>query len=738
MKGALNFFALVVLTVIVVAVGYAITVTSMGGVGGRNLNGPHIIPPDRTLTHEILFPDNMSENQDTITLIKNRQTTVRYSLEAQLKGESSGPLVSESARAALNEGKALDVVFRCSICGFSDNVQPPQKILFDRETLRTNEIEFAFSPIDDREQDHNWLPLGESPGVTLILLEAGVRHDQLHIPISLLDEGFVANENKSPQEIDFRQRPAAQVIKKIDNFLTYGRQKISQFTQTKGSVATIQIRQNVPFQQYSDSRPDLKIVVSEIGGGSTNIVVKAELMRPKDQGLARLLIEQLEEFGIDAFQYFDNEVTFVTSISGFDDLNSTLGETYASLSCLVRREGVGASVSRAATESVLGGSRCEDWVGIPFIWTADNRNAATASRRMYLEGRQLYSDLFGSLGSESKIRQLMDALADISGRRLSGEMRGPVIKIRTHSQIHIPVQLLHPHEENYERSQSKFLGLVFDIIEGKDIGQSYSLPRKVPFYEAETWNVVFGSYSGPDYNSLARAEATCDELWDSGSIIDRVSYLACRHRSKIVDVLVKEGRIGQSSGQKAALNSSEFESALWESRRNVNFVWTYTHGKTRFDDSRGFYNPVGVNPRLIFRAAKPGGNERSQDDAFVPARLRALALEVDGGLIFQSHPLVVLLACETGIPGSGTSGQSFAGKFINAGAFGVITTEAEIHDETADYFGVLLMEQFTAGRRMSPSRAVLEVRRNIFSDTQGNLWPLLFHYTGSHSSYFEN
>ena len=172
-------------------------------------------------------------------------------------------------------------------------------------------------------------------------------------------------------------------------------------------------------------------------------------------------------------------------------------------------------------------------------------------------------------------------------------------------------------------------------------------------------------------------------------------------------------------------------------RQDVNFIWAYTHGKTRYDDVSSLYAPIGVSPRLIFRIADPG-DEMARDDVFLPTRLRALASESDYGLVFTSHPLVVLIACETGIPGGGTSGQTFAGKFINAGAFGVITTEAEIHDETADAFGKILMQAFARGDGTPPSSAVLEARRRIYQETEGNLWPLLFHYTGSHGSRFEN
>ena len=404
----------------------------------RSNSNTRLIPPDRLLFHRVEFSDNVSGSPYNIELEADKESRLNYSLTAELLDdvEAQGPIASESAREALSAGKSLEVVFRCSVCNFEDNVQAPQEIRYDPSTLRTNEIVFQFTPIESDAVD-NWQPLGTEPGVTLILYENGVRHDQLHIPVAVNSKSGVRIDSLNDSPADKFSNSNARDQRAETNIF-----KIAQ------STDILELPPKPPFEIYSDAQPTLTISIYSGSGASQNLVVEARLQRPRDKDSARLLETQLASFGISAADLYGKKIEFVTAFSSFSDLGAALGETYDALSCLVLRNSSSKSTNpqtpsfRRRSLDRLGDIRCDDWVGIPYRWTPENPSAEAAANRIFLEGRQLYSDLFGSSVSGSELRPIMDALSNISHARIDGFLPGGPIKIRTHSQIHVPFQFL--------------------------------------------------------------------------------------------------------------------------------------------------------------------------------------------------------------------------------------------------------------------------------------------------------
>jgi Carboxypeptidase regulatory-like domain/CHAT domain len=163
----------------------------------------------------------------------------------------------------------------------------------------------------------------------------------------------------------------------------------------------------------------------------------------------------------------------------------------------------------------------------------------------------------------------------------------------------------------------------------------------------------------------------------------------------------------------------------------LTFVLSFTHGSTgsfcaNIDGHVGAFSD-DLGPRLYFREA----------DVLRPVDVeRRVAQETtDGAYSPVSRAFVLLNACETGTSGFVSHKvNSFARSFLDAGATGVVVTEAPVWAYFAYHFGQGLVERLAKGERVA--QAIREERLRFLSQSNNPLG-LAYSYYGTVGTAFE-
>lgn len=671
---------------------------------------PTVVFEPRPLQHVARFPDALPrEDQSAISLIDRKPTRLVYQATenaAPAPGALTAP-VAPRAAAALAAGGLFEVAFYCGVCSPEDNAQPRAEIALSASRAETNSIEFFFTP-DSRLSYPLALPTGAKAGaaiITLVLYKDGVRHDQISIPLELLTH----------------RAAMSRVNLMLDQL------KLLAASQPIGepALARSDTRKNysTAFSQASDSAPDITLVMdfAPTAGGARQFRIEATIHLPIDP-IERTQFQnqfRARDFAIGSDPL---KIAFMTRFTTFNEIDALLQSTYEALSCLT----IGSNSETAAFRAELRSrheDRClQDPVLTRAVWTDTNVDATRAAVTLYNEGRRLFGRLFGDPQTSELARFLIAARA-ISEDRAAGRLPGRPLKLRYQAQeYHIPLQLAHPPVENFDRKSPQFFGLAFNIVAGKGAAGDSRQPFVQPLSQREVFDVAFAGYA---LNPATTFDQTSN--CDPAILADSVALQSCQHYKALAGSL-------RTSGRGVSLSAPMFESAKLTAElrlraRRLSLVWAYAHGMTRFDSNQRTVAPRSFQDArlLLSKGTSP----------FFPSLIDSAVAGIEDAEVFKSHPLVVLLACETGIAGSGgTSGLSFPQAFINAGAIGVVATESEVNGPTASVFGDALLEYLY--RDHSPSEAVLFARRKVFIDGTGNLWPLLFHYTGSQGRFREN
>ncbi len=667
---------------------------------------PTLVREPRPLQHVARFPDALPrEDLSAITLVDRKPSRLVYQATDKAipePGALAAPLAPRAA-AALSAGEPIEVAFYCSVCSPEDNAQPRADIVLSANQAETNSIEFSFTP-DSRLSYPLALPTGSKADaaiITLVLYKDGVRYDQISVPLELLPHQ-AAMSRVNLLEAQLRLPAASQPI---------------------GAPAPVRLdtrkKDTETYTQASDAKPDITLLLDlvRITAGERRFRVEATIRPPTNPAERRQFQEQFASRGI-TIGDGPEVIHFDTRFTTFSEIDDLLRGTYEALSCLT----IASTEQTAAFRTELRNrhlDRCEAPVQTRTVWSDSNADADRAANALYKEGRRIFRNLFGD-PENSKLAQFLIAARAISDERAAGRLRGGPLKIRYHAlEYHIPLQLVHPPVDAFDRKAPQFFGLSFNIVAGKGAAGETDQPFIAPFSRRQRWNVAYAGYT-PSLSTTFSQTSNC------GLIQDVAALQSCEHYKALAQKLTEGGT--SLSLSPPMFESGTFTGELKSRSRELSLVWAFAHGLTRFDSASGTVAMRTFrDARLILSANTP---------PFYPSLIDSAIADPDPE-VFKKHPLVVLLACETGVAGSGgTSGLSFPQAFINAGAIGVVATESEVNGPTANIFGAALLESLFLDR--SPSEAVLFARRKIFSSENGNLWPLLFHYTGSQSRFREN
>lgn len=671
---------------------------------------PVIVSPlsaPRRLQHVATFPDALPrEDRSAISLLDGKQTRVVYQAT-----ESAPPVsnalssdVAPRAAAALREGETLEVAFFCSVCSPEDNAQPRAEITLAAAGNETNRVEFSFTPVSTLRYPLA-LPSGAEPGaayVTLVLFKDGVRYDQIEAPLELLSH--------------------QSAISKVNEFQRQFR--LAAAGQPMGEPAVIRVEERrlekSAFIQPSDAVPAITLELTLPTGSERQFRIDATVRPPQNPVERRQFQTQFAAHG---FTIGDTplKLSYNTRYAELSDIDAMLRGTYEALSCLT----IARTAATAAFRDDLKNrhnERCQNAVQTRTVWSDSNAEAERAAKTLYDEGSRLFLRLFGNPETSELARFLVAARA-ISEQRAAERLPGGALKMRYHAlEYHIPLQLAHPPVSAFDRKAPQFFGLAFNIVAGKGAAGSPNQPFVAPMTRQPSWNVAFAAYAS-NVNAAFDQNAA---MSNCGFLTDPVALQSCEHYGTLLRAL----RLGNRTVSVSApmFESVRLTSELKSRARSLNLMWTFAHGLTRYDAVSGNVALRGFqDARLILSQGTP---------PFYPSLIDSAVADIDPE-VFKQHPLVVLLACETGVAGSGgTSGLSFPQAFINAGAIGVVATESEVNGPTASLFGEALLSYLMLDR--SPSESVLMARRTVFAFQNGNLWPLLFHYAGSQSRFREN
>jgi hypothetical protein len=655
--------------------------------------------------HTAHFPEALpNSTRDVISLRDKARTRLEYSIKTS-DFDSPDTVTRDVAPGAsrlLDAGEPLDVAFFCTFCSVEDNLQPGAAIFFDRARGGSRTIEFHFTP-DARLRYAAAAPSGASADrhfITLVIYNRGVRYDQLVIPVDLVDDRAALKRVNifQAESLAAREGEAKPSLMRINDAL----------------------RPSAPFAQAEDARPDLRLTLVLPRTGEETLRMEATLYAPKAPAALQALQQELRGNGV-TLGAQDLKLTHDTGLTTAR-LESLLQNFYESLSCLTVP--TSAAAFRAELLARHGDRRCVNYAGTPERWSDTSESAARAANHLYTEGALLFSTLFGD-PSTSELARFMVAARAVSVERLAQGTAKKPLKIRYHAgDFHIPIQLAHPPVAGFDRKNPQFFGLAFDIVAGKGAAGTSRQPHSAPLGMRSRWAVSFAGYRGQSDTEF-NAQSNCDLIRDS------VGLQSCQHFKALFGALRDADRLGGFPppffGSKPLVDDF-----LSPRGSDIDLIWTYAHGLTRFDEKEKRAVARAGSPRILLTPPTPSTPE------LTPERIDSLAFATfPSPAALADHPLVVLLACETGAAGTGgTSGQSFAQSFISAGARGVVTSEAEVNSVTANSFGTALINRLMSDA--PPSEAVLLARRDVFARNNGNLWPLLFHYAGAHGRFREN
>lgn len=667
---------------------------------------------DGALYHKVDFPDALPTADATkVSLRDKTKTTLTYVVTINRPEDTSGRAsapVSDTARHALKSRSVLEVAFYCSVCSLEDNLQPEGRLELPANAPQSNKLVFEFTP--DKDLFHEAALPSDAPAgaafVTLVLYERGVRYDQIDIPLDLV----------AASDADARLNLFRSQLKFASNRKNDPRPELLMVSAAGSSVEKL--------DQSADSNPDIKLVMSLPTNGEDTIKFTATVYLPRLDEKLKALQEEFKRNGFELGGQPGGQLDFrFDTTLTINNLESELLSFYEILSCLTVPESTeqGKSFRKQLKDRYQ--FECPDYAGTPDRWSDESEIVKRAAETLYKEGANLFRDLFGH-PEYSEVARLVIAAQKVSADRLSAGPPAKPLKLRYHAfDYHLPLQLAHEPVDNFDRNSPSFLGLFLDVSAGKRVSSAAPQNFTAGLGDREKWSVSFAGYS-QDPNGGFNAGSNCDLINDS------VGKQSCQHFKAFSNLL--GGRAADSTIAPLFKSSSIFaDLGNLQRRQSLDLIWFYAHGLTRFDDEISRAVARAGSPRILL---SPVTNDAP---ALAPEGISAIRRRILKGIPFPDHPLVVLLACETGTAGSGgTSGQSFADAFINNGARGVVTTEAEINILTANTFGKALLNWLIEGA--GPSEAVLQARRDVFAATNGNLWPLLFHYAGAHGRLREN
>lgn len=646
-----------------------------GGIAGIQGAGPRP-------SHRARFKAPAVVGDGVVHALPDISVTVAYAIGAPLADEVSRE-ANPALRALLRRRPTdLMVQFKCSVCDGEDSAFALMPLRYNERLEEWGPVEFTFTP-RMAPAGADAPPLGEAPGVTFVVWRGGVPFDEFHVRIVRAPPETAAAET-APRP----QQPVA------------------------------------PVGQPFDTEPDAVLELARPGPEpflTPILTIRSEAVA---EAVNRVLETREAGVAVAAGERILGNPRFASLAA----LETRARASYMMISCLTVAD---KPANRAARADWAGRVLCAPYRNVGHDWSPGPAGPASppdlVAADLYRIGALIYGDM---IERGSKVDLVLGALAEVSQTRLASRAGRPVRLLFSSPQVRLPVQLLHrPLAGAFHLDRERppaFFGMVFDLADeglGTYAPESAKRPRHPP--RAGAWGAaivattVFGGYRGAADWSPGPGDQ-CPE------IADEAAALSCQHFLNLKRALVAHG--GQDFAPR--LKSQVFVEDLARERGVASLIWTYLHGRTREDAAPA---GVGANPRLVF-GVEPDGRL----DVLSPGLLDQVQfLTLADPPAFKAFPLVGLIACETGAAVvGGTSGRDFENAFFGLGAGGVITTEAEIESVTAENFGAGLVAALAEDASLTPSEAMLRTRFAMFKAHHGNLWTLLFHYSGAHGIKF--
>ncbi|MEL6365034.1 MAG: hypothetical protein AAFR11_09365 [Pseudomonadota bacterium] len=682
--------------------------TSPSGGSGRGFSAfspPQDKPPvearvDRIPRHLVELNTPLLSNRNFAAV--GRTYTLRYAL-----GKSAADVGLDPRRTLLEsistnfgdmlrnlESAALEVEFACEFCA-------PDTATVQREPLKyrdgkTNVINFTFTPSAVGDE---WP--GARKRLTLNIFREGIRYDQIEVFVYVVDAKKLDAKLSRPNTVDLAELVKAEEAEPAQQ---------EEFRE----IVRKERDQKFRLRRSSGALPDISLQVRDadingVFGPHLFVTTRSPLM----DGLMALPEANLLPGGTDGSQY-----RYAFRLRRFNTMNefwSVIRDSFLELSCLALDDSGGASAATRVFRRDLDDFNCRAPISKSLDWSKDpvRRNQDVKSFKEI--GYNLYGAIFGVPGRDDEWADyLHEGFLNLAVYAKARKDKGNPVRIMldTHD---IPLQLVNIPQSDGLFADGVFFGHVFEIgFEARSrprLNDVRSSTRRID-------DVLVGRYGLTD-GVADQITARGNNLYqcivgifigDGAGSCNRVSEVDDASTTAIIE----------------ATSRVDFLQQLQDKADDLELIVTYLHG-----DARGWSSPhssglASASPRLIFAL-----NDQEAVDYVTPGILKS-QIDRSGsfGFPLARRPLVMLIACETGTRAPGTSfGSSYQVMFRDLGAWGVITTEAEIASDPAGWFTAEYLSLIGSSNQIAPSTAIVSTRAKVFEEFD-NLWPLLFAYNG--------
>lgn len=676
------------------------------------------------------------QTSDFLIVQQSKPVSFLYSINA-IKDSSSPEITAElddEFIASLSAGEAFYTAeLKCAHCKENGTPLPPQPIAFDFETSSTDEIRFSFTPI---------LSSGDSgivkSRVAVSISKNGREIDQVPIELCVTDQD-ISDDSLLPKIRGLCSEAFSQETNA--SFLPGSITEIAPSMKMSFSRASIRLSRAADFD--NENTPQIRLSSANVEGRGAVIWVEIYDAPFRDwlentPGAWEIFERNVEK---------DHTKQRVLTLS-FDaerdlqELRRYKTEFHMMLSCVMLRSDDMSTSADAESDlwkaarslfwqMIMSNTGCED--------PTDPMDADAVFASMYLAG-QILSDDIGKSDWKNFITALggyQSSLASYTHDQFGDRFLDFYEPMRLESRLGgLPIQFLHPtiFEDDDEIAKPsgfpQFFGFLFEIANRNDL-VDYGPTRIRNDFRPQ--HPIFVGFTSNISNE------------DGDTIDDQLEATSQRVADKVREFVSNE-----IDGVELIepLSSEELTQSLVDGARDVDLIWAFTHGdahglSVNEGERSGSKNFLSQNNLILTRSSL---SDLSSYDRFSVSDLKSLRWK----LLRKIHrpewpraPIVALLACESGAPGvfSYAGDEGFVSAFLDRGASAVISTEAEIDEQSALEFSHYFLASLRNGKddiTTGPSNAVWYARAAMYKNGFDNMFGLMISYTGVHGGVISN
>ena len=644
---------------------------------------------------------------------------------------------------SLAKGDAYYTVeLRCDHCEVNEAPLPPQPLVFDFETNSTNRVGFSFTPdvelVDKRVQRSR---------VAVSISKNGREIDQVPIDLCIVDRDALRDYSFEPSELKSCSEAIRQtkVLREID--------RPSEYTGYYMSM------DNVPRLKASLSNTIRRI--SRSADANTNDTAQVRLSSVTIPGRGAVIWVEIYDrpfrdwlengSGVwDAFessveQNHTNERVLTLSFDAERDLAELKrykSQFHMLLSCVMLRE-ADLSASNDDENDLWKAARTGFW---RLIMTStgcedpiDPKNSDEVFFALYMAGEALSDDIgkHDWKNFKNTLGYYQSTIASNVRNQWGDRFLEFYEPMRLESRLGgLPIQFLHTEidieNETITRSSDypQFFGFLFDIANFNDLVENGTTKIRDSFQPKHT--IFIG------YNSNLSNE-------DGDSIDDQLEATSNRVAEKISEFLLNETEGVELLRPRS---SEELRESLIDGASDLDLIWAFTHGDAHGlsvdqNEQSRTRNFLSQNNLILSRSSL---DDLSSYDRFSVSDIKGLQVPLWKKIQrteWPKAPIVALMACESGAPGifSYAGDDGFVSAFLDRGASAVISTEAEIDEQSAlefSHYFLISLRESEDNKARGPSNAVWYARAAMYENGFGNMFGLMISYTGVHGGVISN